>query len=172
MRTVLLFLAALTTASGAYAQDQPTPVPPREWFAVGGLITPALEGGGPWLIPAVRLSVPLGSRVGFDVDAGRIFGGTDQRWGSFRRFRSAQLRLMKRPNDKDQLSRYWLVGLHLLPEVEADGSRKDHTALAIGRGWSQTFPSGARLVTEAGFAGGDGFMVYANAGMQWGLLRR
>ena len=46
-------------------------------------------------------------------------------------------------------------------------NHKAHTALSMGHGWSQAFQNGARLVNEVGFSGGDGFMVYANLGIQW-----
>lgn len=171
MRRVLVLVAALAGAAPAFAQTEtsaPQDAALREGLAVGGLIAPALEGGGPWLMPAIRLSVPLGSRHGFDVETGRVFGGSDPRWGSIRRYSSVQLRFQRQRPEGSEVARYWLAGLQHLPETEADGRRKNHTALVIGHGWSQAYRSGARLLSEIGFAGGDGFMFFVNAGVQWG----
>lgn len=174
MRTLILLIAAIASSAPTYGQGNTPPdaKPPRDGIAFGGLVTPALEGGGPWIMPAVRLSLPLGSRFGFDVETGRVFGGVNPKYGSIRRYSLAQLRVLRAPRETDDIRRYWLAGLQHLPITYPDRPRKDHIGLAAGHGWSQSFRNGVRLTSELGFAGGEGFLFYVNACVQWEPRRR
>lgn len=169
-----LLLPALA-APPALAQDVP-PVPTRgplrDGVAFGGVFAPALEGSGPWLMPSIRLSVPLGARHGIDVDSGAIVGGVNK-YSEIRSFLAFQIRFLKEPLDAQGRTRYWLIGPMYMPDVQVDRerrvvSRKGHTALTIGHGWAQRFRSGARVTGEIGFSGGDGFLVFAGLGVQIG----
>jgi hypothetical protein len=179
MRTLLILLAALALQSArAEAQTavDPAPAQLRESVAFGVTATPALEGGGPWFLPAVRLSASLGARVGVDVDAGRIYGGVNK-YSEIRRFQAVQLRILGEPRPMDMTARYWAAGLMYFRIAKFDGKgtfvgNKPHVGLTIGRGWSQVFSNGTRVVNEIGFMGGEGFMFYATAGVQWGPPRQ
>src|SRR4051794_10330166 len=112
MRTAAFLLAALTATTAAYGQAvnaQPPAPASSEGVAIGAVITPALEGGGPWFMPAVRVSAPLGSKVGVDVSAGRISGGTN-RFAEIRSFYAAQTRILRAARTSDVERRYWFVG--------------------------------------------------------------
>ena len=79
MRTLACFLAVLLMTASAHAQDEPSDsAGPREGISIGAVAIPALEGGGPWFMPAIRLSAPLGAKVGVDIDAGRVFGASSR----------------------------------------------------------------------------------------------
>lgn len=69
-----LSLCGSTTASAQSVA--PSARPARDVLAIGVTATPALEGGGPWFMPALRVSMPCGLTHGFDLEAGRIVGGT------------------------------------------------------------------------------------------------
>jgi hypothetical protein len=177
MRVLACLMTTLAVAASAHAQDAPptSVTAPREHLAIGVLATPALEGGGPWLLSAIRLSAPLGAKFGIDVDAGRVLGATSQ-YSEIRSYYTGQVRFVRSPANVEGSSRYWLVGLMYLRSTKLDGqggvrNRKPHTALSAGHGWSHAFQNGARLVNEVGFSGGDSFMVYANLGIQWGPPR-
>lgn len=178
MRTLACLLAGLAMAAGAYGQDAPSESagPPSEGITIGGIAVPAWEGGGPWFMPGVRLSAPLGARVGVDFDAGRVYGASSK-YADIRRFYAGQLRFIRRTTSADNVSRYWLGGLTYFKTTKLDGqggvvNHQPHTALSIGHGWSQAWANGTRVVNEIGFSGGDGFMVYATVGVQWGPPRK
>lgn len=178
MRILACFLAVLIMTASAHAQDEPSdsPVIPRERISLGAVAIPALEGGGPWFMPAVRLSAPLGVRVGVDIDAGRVFGASSK-YADIRSFYAGQIRYIRTSRTADDVARYWLAGLTYLNSTKLDGrggvlNHKPHMALSIGHGWSHLSENGTRAVNEIGFSGGDGFMVYASLGMQWGPPRR
>jgi len=169
MRILAVAAIVIGSCAPAYAQaDSPAPsaAAPSEGIAFGALLTPALEGGGPWFMSGLRLSLPLGARHVLDVDAGRIDGG-ESSYGSFRRFASAQVRFYRGPRESESPRRYWIGGLQYLPETESDGRRKHHNALVIGHGWSQAFRNGARVLGEVGFSVGDGFLIYVTTAVQW-----
>ena len=174
MRTFACFLAALIVTAMAHGQDGPSDAagPPREGISLGAVVTPAWEGGGPWFMPAVRLSAPLGARVGVDIDAGRVFGASSK-YADIRSFYAGQIRYIRKSRTPDDIARYWLTGLTYLNSTKLDGQgatvhHKPHTALSIGHGWSYLSDNGTRAVNEIGFSGGDGFMVFVSLGVQWG----
>ena len=155
MRIVLAIALTLLMSARPSAQDAPSA--PREGLVVGVMATPALEGGGPWFMPAVRVSAPLGPRMGVDFDVGRIFGGTD-----IRSFQAVQLRLLP-ARRRGPESSYWIVGL-----MRLNATRSRYTSGTLGRGWSHTYRTGLRLTNEVGFSGGDGYLCFVTAGVQWG----
>ena len=178
MRTLACFLAVLLTTASAHAQDEPADSagPPREGISLGAVAIPALEGGGPWFMSAIRVSAPIGARVGVDIDAGRVFGASSK-YADIRSFYAGQIRFIRTRRRPDDVARYWLTGLTYLNSTKLDGhggavNHKPHTALSIGHGWSYVSDNGVRAVNEIGFSGGDGFMVYASVGVQWGPPRR
>ena len=114
----------------------------------------------------LRLSLPLGVKHVLDIDGGRIDGGASP-YGSFHRFASAQVRFYRGPREAGRARRYWIGGLQYLPEIESDGRRKPHNALVIGHGWSEAYRNGARVLSEVGFSGGDGYLFYVTAAVQW-----
>lgn len=172
------FLVGLALSSAAYAQNgtaRPPGAFPRGELAIGAVVTPALEGGGPWFMPAVRLSAPLGSKLAIDLDAGRIFGGINK-YAEFQRFYGAQIRFVRSELRSDASRGYWLVGPLYLPFTKLDGKgnfvrRKSTTFLTVGRGWDQLFQNGSRFTGEIGLSEGDGFIFYARAGVQWRPFR-
>ncbi len=178
MRTLACVLAALITTASARAQDESPDVAviPRERISLGAVAIPALEGGGPWFMPAARVSAPLGARVGVDLDAGLVFGASS-RYADIRSFYAGQVRYIRTSRRTDDVARYWLAGLTYLNSTKLDGhggvrNHKPHMALSIGHGWSHSSANGTRAFNEVGFSGGDGFMLYASLGIQWGPPRR
>ena len=178
MRTLILLAALALQSARVDAQTavDPAPAQLRESVAVGVIATPALEGGGPWFLPAVRLSASLGARVGVDVDAGRIYGAVNK-YSDIRRFQAVQVRILGKQRPADTTDRYWVAGLMYFRIAKFDGEgtfirNKPHVGLTIGRGWSQVFSNGTRAVNEIGFSAGEGFMFYATAGVQWGPPRQ
>jgi hypothetical protein len=175
MRTLVFSIIFLATGVTASAQNDipPTAVPAvRERISLGALATPALEGAGPWFMPAVRLSLPLGSRHGVDLDGGRIYGGSNK-YADIRTFYAAQIRFLRGARLADGSARYWLAGLKYLAITKLDGAgsvvkKKADVPATFGHGWSQVFRNGARVANEIGFSGGNGFMFYASVGVQWG----
>jgi hypothetical protein len=172
------FLVTLALSGAAYAQDG-TALPhgafQRGELAIGAVITPALEGGGPWFMPAIRLSAPLGSNRAIDLDAGRIYGGINK-YAEIERFYSAQIRFLRSELRSDTARGYWLIGPLYLPITKLDGKgnfvrRKSTTFMTVGRGWDQLIQSGSRLTAETGVSLGDGFIFYAKAGVQYRPFR-
>lgn len=174
-------MAVLALATSAYpglAQPnelEATTVPP-ESFAAGVLATPALEGGGLWFMPAVRFTAPLGSKHGLDLDVGRIFGGSTK-YAEIEAFAAAQFRFVRTPNSASPTVRYWLAGLRYTDRKKPDAQgdflrRKPDISLVIGHGWKQALPNGLSVLTELGFAGGEGIMVYLTIGLQVGPPRK
>jgi len=136
------------------------------------VLSPALEGGGPWLMTGLRISTPLGSRAGLDVESGAIFGGKTV-FSSITSFNALQLRLMRTRRADDGRARAWLVGLFHVPvhPSRSAARRRDEVMLTIGRAWDQVYRNGARLSGEVGFRGGVGYMVYATVSVQAGTRR-
>jgi hypothetical protein len=172
----IIILVLLEGASLAATDRPPSEAPQRESFAVGLLATPALEGGGPWFMPTVRISAPLGAKHSVDLDAGRIFGGSND-YAEIRTFVAGQIRFARKSREARADARYWLVGLKYLSMKQLDGQgtflrHNPDTALTVGHGWKQTFRNGLRAVNELGFSGGRGFIVYASIGVQWGIPPR
>ncbi len=172
---VVIVLAAGANALHAQTGAAAAPVPPREGIAFGAVASPALEGGGPWFMPALRLSVPAGPRCGVDVDIGRIYGGSNK-YARIRRYEAVQLRFGRKTSEEDGVARYWLVGLQRLHVTKFDGKgtvtrQRYDVPLVIGRGWRQPYRSGARLSTEVAGGGGTGFIVLISVGVQWSLAR-
>lgn len=168
-----LLLPASTAAAMQADESSPRPAQ-RDGFAFGVLATPALEGGGPWFMPAIRLSAPLGAKRALDIDSGAIFGATNE-YAEIRSFLAAQLRFA-RPRT-GTTARYWLAGLRYIPltkpNQDNDGyHRTEDVALLIGHGWKETFANGTRVLSEVAFAGGGGFMVYLTIGVQFGSRPR
>jgi hypothetical protein len=168
------FLVTLALSGAAYAQDG-TARPPgafqRGELAIGAVITPALEGGGPWFMPAIRLSAPLGAKHAIDLDAGRIYGG-NSKYGEIERFYGAQIRFLRSELRSEAARGYWLAGALSLPITKLDGKgnfvgRKSTTLMTVGRGWDQLILSGSRLTGETGVSLGDGLIFYVRAGVQW-----
>jgi hypothetical protein len=152
-------------ATTASAQE-----PRREQFSFGVVATPALEGGGPWFLPAVRISAPLHRRIGFDADAGPLFGGSNE-FVTIKSHFAGRFRFNKGPRSEEGNGGYWVVGLQYFPATKADQAgnpyRHHYTALVVGRGWDWVAPKGLLAINEIGFSGGDGFMVYGSFGLGW-----
>jgi len=99
-------------------------------------------------MPGVRLSAPLGARVGVDLDAGRVYGASSK-YADIRRFYAGQLRFT-RSRSADNVSRYWLGGLKYFKTTKLDGqggvvNHQPHSALSIGHGWSQVWANGVAV---------------------------
>ena len=135
-----LALSLLLPAHAAARQtDEPAPrSPQRDGFAFGLLATPALEGGGPWFMPAIRVSAPLGARHALDFDGGAILLATNE-FAEIKSFLAAQLRFARAPKETSTTARYWLAGLRYVPitKTTPDGGsrRTEDLALLIGHGW-------------------------------------
>jgi hypothetical protein len=65
-------------ASVADAQSASAQSPPRETIATGVAVTPALEGGGPWLLAGAKANSRLSERFGVSVEASRIWGSKSE----------------------------------------------------------------------------------------------
>jgi hypothetical protein len=172
----LLALAASAHSAVAVPNEPRTDTIAPENFGAGVLATPALEGGGPWFLSAVRLSAPLGSTHGLDIEAGRIFGGSTK-YAEIDRFAAAQFRFVRNVAPGAPTVRYWLAGLRYTnrkkPDAQGSFLRRDpDVSLLIGHGWKQTLGGGACVLTELGFAGGGGIMAYLTIGVQWGPPRK
>jgi hypothetical protein len=176
LRSVLILVLLPSAQAAAMQSEESTPRPPqRDGFAIGVLATPALEGGGPWFMPAVRVSAPLGTRHAVDVDGGAIYLATN-RFAEIKSFVAAQLRFARAPRDTSTTARYWLAGLRYVPIKKSTGDagayhRTEDLAVLVGHGWKETFANGTRVLSEIGFAGGSGFMAYITIGLQFGARR-
>lgn len=168
----LVVLALFDSSSAAARSGPSSETRGRERLAIGVLATPALEGGGPWFLPAIRISAPIGAKHDVDLEAGRIFGGSSS-YAEIRTFLAGQVRIARQSRGAGATARYWLAGFRYLGMRKLDGQgafvRSDpDTALTIGHGWKQTLQNGLRAVNEVGFSAGRGFMAYATVGVQWG----
>ena len=163
------FAAVMLTAAAASAQQSG-----HERFSLGVVATPALEGGGPWFLPALRVSAPLHRRIGIDADAGPLFGGSNE-FVTIKSHFAGRLRFTKGHRSEEGNGGYWAVGVQYFPATKTDAAghpfRKHYTALVVGRGWDWVSPKGLLAVNEIGFSGGDGFMVYGSFGLGWAPRR-
>ena len=170
--TLLLLLLLPIQATAMQAEETSPSAPQRDGFAFGLLATPALEGGGPWFMPAIRVSAPLGARHALDFDGGAIFLATNQ-VAEIRSFLAAQLRFARPRTETSTTARYWLAGLRYVPITKPVGDtgryrRTEDLSLLFGHGWKEAYANGARILGEVGFAGGSGFMAYVTIGVQFG----
>lgn len=158
-------VSLLCVATNGFAQ-QPTP----DRFSFGMVATPALEGGGLWFLPAVRISAPLNRRIGFDADAGPLFGGSNE-FVTIKSHFAGRLRFYKGQRAEGGNGSYWAAGVQVFPATKTDQAgnpyRRHYTAVVIGRGWDWVSPKGLLAINEIGFSGGDGFMVYGSLGLGW-----
>ena len=165
IRIGVLAVATVCAVTPAAGQE-----PQRERFSVGVVATPALEGGGAWFIPAIRLSGPVRGRIGFDVDGGRVVGGTNALVTITSQY-LGRVRFMRGTRSETGNGSYWAVGIQYFPatKVEPNGNRRrrHYTALAVGRGWDYVSPRGFLAINEIGFSGGEGYLVYASIGVGW-----
>jgi hypothetical protein len=186
MRTALAFLLMLGLAEEVSAQSAVdfAASPLLDGPAIGIQITPALDGfTNAWLMSSLRFSTPLGSRLGFDVEAGRVFGGTTELPASsavalikVRSFYSTQLRFMRGTRGADGTGAYFLAGLQLLAveKFDHDGMlvADELTSQALlGFGFDQLFGNRTRVSAEVGLSGGDGLIPYLAIGIQWRMFR-
>src|SRR5688572_29387810 len=112
MRYLAASILTLSLCGSTTARAQsvaPSDRPARDVPAIGVSATPALEGGGPWFMPGLRVSIPCGPTHGFDLEAGRIFGGTNQ-FAIIRPFFAGQLRFTRNPSQGHVPAKYWLAG--------------------------------------------------------------
>jgi hypothetical protein len=172
MLVVFVLLLPASTAAASQAEESPARPPQRQGFALGLLATPALEGGGPWFMPGLRVSAPLGTRHSLDVDCGAILLATNE-FAEIKSFLAAQLRFARPRTTTTTTARYWLAGLRYIPMRKQVGDTGGYrstqdVALLIGHGWKETFANGTRVLSEIGFAGGGGMMVYLTIGVQLG----
>lgn len=187
MRIVSLTLGILTLASVAQAQEtSQRPFRARDEIAIGGLLTPAVDGfNNFWFMPAVRLSAPIGARVGIDFDAGRIIGGTSEFSpplpDSTSRmvadyFYAGQLRFLTSRRRSNGNSNYWILGVNYIGTRRFDSagnlvSREPAGGGVLGFGSDQLFANGARLSAEFGISGPDGFRPFLAIGVHWRPFR-
>jgi hypothetical protein len=169
LRLIVVTAGVLSIAADASGQD-----PPRERFSLGIAATPALEGGGPWFMPAARVSGPVAGRIGFDIDAGPLYGGSHE-FATIRSHYVGRIRVGRGQRSAEGNGRYWTAGIQYFPATKTDQAgtreRRHYTALAIGMGWDYVSRNRLRAVNEIGFSGGDGFMVYGSFGVGWSLRR-
>jgi hypothetical protein len=157
---VLALVALAASATRAAAQSETTsPASPRERASVALAASVALEGSGPWLVPGVRVAVPLGGRVAVDVEAARVFGGRSE-YGSITSLVAVNVRFLRRAREADGAGRYWLAGARYYPITGSHASFSSDVAATFGHGWDQVFASGRRLGAEVGFSGGRGYLVF------------
>lgn len=174
MRIVLGVAAWLAVAAAAHAQptDLPTAPLPREGFAFGISLSPALEGSGPWFLPGYRLTAPLGAKAALDLDAGIILGGSGMYTG-IHGFYASKVRFARKPRRPAGSTSYWLTGLTFLQGTKIDSAgnpigNRTYNALTIGHGWNEVFRNGGRITGEVGFSGGEGYMLHATLAVQFG----
>jgi hypothetical protein len=164
-----LQIAAMVCACGfaapapAIAQTQQAP---REAVAAGAIVTPALEGGGPWLLAGAKVNSRLTERFGLSVEADRIWGSKNQFSELTQSYTASMLIYSRRASD-DRTASYWFVGPQLIRGRHFKPAEStSHSALTIGHGWSQLSGRHLRVAGEIGFSGGDGYMVFGSVVVQ------
>jgi hypothetical protein len=147
---------------------------PRDRLAVGVALTPVPIGALEFY-PTARLTVPLGSRIGLDVDVGRTFPATRAYYAS-QAFVGAGVRFMRSHRAAGGSSRYWSLGPACLLGKSLDGHGQvtdQHSVISafkLGYGADQIFGNGIRAAAEIGVIGGGGRAptgVYATLVVQW-----
>jgi len=172
-----LLAVALLIPAGAEAQAPaaaPTRDPGRDSLAIGGSLTPAWAGGlGFW--PTVRITAPVGARIGLDLDAGWMFPETNG-YFTTRDFYAIQIRFLRAGRDAAGSTRYWIVGPAYIrgSELDGDGNVTDpHAgigAIKIGYGGDRIYANGMRAAGEIGVIGGGSSSptgIYASLIVQW-----
>mgnify|MGYP006274997255 CR=1 FL=1 len=172
MRTIIATCVWLLCAPvSASAQ---APASPADPMSIGGMVGPGL-GNRPWLLPGARVSVPLSSRLGLDIDAGAVIGSDTeggvqhgvQMYTRYRWFAGAQVRVMQ-PRSASGASRYFLLGPVLFRDAPRPAeTREDLPAVRVGYGWDWLKRRGQRIALEVGVAGSEGPVVYATAVIQF-----
>jgi hypothetical protein len=134
--SVLIALLASTASQG------PSENAPRERVAIG--VTAPIVLLMPATLPAVRVSIPLGTQFGLDIDLGASVFWGDSSIGQVPdgAVFSGQLRWMRKGRQPDGNGRYWLAGpLHARGrDIGPDGEiRKDRAIrnVQIGYGWDR-----------------------------------
>jgi hypothetical protein len=172
----LLALAVLLLPARASAQaPAPAPDPPvRDSLAIGVGLAPAVAGGmGFW--PTVRVSTPIGARIGIDVEAGGMFP-SDNGYFSTRWFSALQFRFLRKPRDVGGSSWFWVVGPAYIvgSELDGDGRVTDPhagiTAIRVAYGGDRIYANGMRAGGEIGVIGGGSSAptgIFASLIVQW-----
>lgn len=173
MKSALLLIFVLGVPTEASAQD--VPAQSRDYISIGASATPALEGGGLWFMPGLRVTGRFSERVGLDIDASRVVGSSNA-YSEITQLYQARLMFFRTPSKSVGIDRYWFVGPEYMRGTKRDGHgnairSESHTAGAVGLGLSQSFRNRSRVATEIGFSGGDGFMLFASVIVQYGTRR-
>ncbi len=180
-RLVSLLLSAAVISTGVSAQTPSASAlggPPPDGLAVGIALTPVPIGAHEFY-PAARLTVPLASRIGLDLDVGRTLPATGAHYSN-RAFYGVGVRLLASRRTDLGSSRYWSAGPVYFVGRVLDGRglvTDPHTVISafkLGYGDDQIFRNGIRAATEIGVIGGDGRSptgVYVTLAVQWQLRR-
>ena len=110
-RLVLLLLSAAVISTGVSAQTPSASAlggPPPDRMAVGIALTPVPIGAHEFY-PAARLTVPLASRIGLDLDVGRMLPATGAHYSNQALY-GVGVRLLASRRSPLGSSRYWSVG--------------------------------------------------------------
>lgn len=171
-RIVTLGVVGLLSASTVVAQTPARALSTAdEHFGLGGF-----GGLGTSALSAIRVSVPLGTTAGLDVDIGRVHTGDDPN-----RAIGAQVRWLWRGRATHGGSGYWLFGVLRLNETRRYWAgagrerwevveRRAPTMPQVGYGWDWQGRRGTRLGLElmTGSEGEAGPRAFAKLFIVWG----
>jgi len=172
-------LILLSTCRLAAAQTEPEP--PREAAAIGA----AASIGWLGTVAAIRASVPVDDRWGFDLTVGHISGHGDAPTASGAHGASvaAQVRWMRRGRAANGRSGHWLFGVMAQQGIDRTEIRfpgrtivqSDHVVNVtpqIGYGWDRLLKNGARFGIELSTGGNErGPSQYIQTFVAWSPRR-
>ena len=169
---VIIVMVVLLVPGILHAQN--TTSSPRERLGVGA-VGSAVLGAFPWSIVSGRISIPMGTRFGVDVDAGKALNTKRLSRGQVPTGGAVGLHLRwlhgrRRPSG---WSGYFFGGPRVVAgeNITQDGQVIDHDPIKVfdlGYGFDRLMQNGWRAGVELGGGGGEGPLLFVSGFVLWG----
>jgi hypothetical protein len=183
LTTALVRVATITVVISPALSDAQdltaVPVPAtetREHVSIG-LATTGVVGALPWAIVSGRISMPVATRFGLDVDAGGVVGTKRLNTGQVPTGVAAEvhLRWLYKGRGPSGMSSYVFGGPRVVAAKNIDQQghvtdRKPIQAIDLGWGFDRRLKNRWRTGVEFGAGAGEGPLVFVDVFVLWGRM--
>lgn len=174
----VLTIALLVSPAISGAQDLtpgPVPAPVTGEHVSIGVATTGVVGALPWGIVSVRISMPVATRLGLDVDAGHVVGTKRLNNGQVPAGGAVELHLrwLYKGRGSSGGSGYVFGGPRVVTAKNIDQQghvtdRKPIQMIDLGWGLDRRLRNGWRMGAEFGSGAGEGPLLFVDLFMVWG----